>query len=341
MPVHPADGAIVHGGNLAAARQRFPDASVPWIDLSTGINPHAYPIGAVPDEAWQRLPEPAALALVESLAARAYRASSAAQVVAAPGTQALIQSLPIVQPARRVAVLGFGYQEHPASWRAAGARVLVTETMAELEAADVAVVVHPNNPDGRLADPAALARLAGRLAARGGLLVVDEAFMDVVDPALSLVPRLPPEGAVVLRSFGKFFGLAGLRLGFAVAGDAMAGRLRSALGPWPVAGPALVVAARALPDLAWQQAEVARLGAASARLDGLLSRAGLILLGGTPLFRLVGSPDAAGWFERLGRAGLLVRMFPARPDWLRFGLPGDEPAWGRLAAALARGPLPS
>lgn len=330
---------IVHGGNLVAARQRFPDAPTPWIDLSTGINPHAYPVGTVPGEAWQRLPEPAVLAEVEGLAARAYGAPASAHVVAAPGTQALIQLLSLVQPAGRVAVLGFGYQEHPAAWRAAGAAVLVSETMAELETADVAVVVNPNNPDGRLADPAVLARLAGRLAARGGLLVVDEAFMDVVDPALSLVPRLPAEGAVVLRSFGKFFGLAGVRLGFAVTGEALARRLRATLGPWPVAGPALVVAGRALPDAAWQRAEVARLRAASARLDGLLSRAGLGLVGGTPLFRLADSPAAAAWFERLGRAGLLVRPFADRPGWLRFGLPGDEPAWERLAAALAFGPL--
>lgn len=340
LPQNPpaGQGLVAHGGDLIAARQRFPDAPAPWIDLSTGINPHAYPVGPVPDEAWQRLPEPAVLAAVEDLAARAYGARSNAQVVAAPGTQALIQLLPHVQPAGRVVVLGFGYQEHPATWRAAGAAVHVADSMAELEAADVAVVVNPNNPDGRLADPALLARLAGRLAAHGGMLVVDEAFMDVADPALSLVPRLPAEGAVVLRSFGKFFGLAGLRLGFAVTGDALARRLRARLGPWPVAGPALVVAGRALPDIAWQQAEVRRLHRETARLDGLLSQAGLDLLGGTPLFRLVGSPAAAGWFERLGRAGLLVRRFVERPDWLRFGLPADEAAWERLAIALARGP---
>lgn len=328
----------MHGGNLAAARRRFPHAPEPWIDLSTGVNPAAYPVGAVPGEAWRRLPEPAALAHVERLAARAYGAPASGHVVAAPGTQALIRLLSLVQPARRVAILGFGYQEHPAAWRAAGASVLVTDTLAELETADVAVVVNPNNPDGGLVDPAVLARLAGRLGARDGLLVVDEAFMDVADPALSLVPRLPAEGAVVLRSFGKVFGLAGLRLGFAVAGDTLARRLRAALGPWPVAGPALVVAGRALPDLAWRQAEVARLGAASARLDALLTRAGLDLVGGTLLFRLASSSAAAGWFERLGRAGVLVRPFPERPDWLRFGLPGEESAWDRLAAALALGP---
>jgi len=251
-----------------------------------------------------------------------------------PGTQAVIRILPRLLPARRVAVLGFGYQEHPCSWRAAGADVWVVETLADMDRADVAVVVNPNNPDGRCVAPEALAALAGRLASRGGTLVVDEAFMDVCDPALSLVPRLPPRNAVVLRSVGKFFGLAGLRLGFTIADDDLAPRIRAALGPWAVSGPAITIAARALSDTAWQAAERQHLGTDAARLDGLLIRAGFEILGGTKLFRLAGTAEAARWFERLGRVGILVRRFPARSEWLRFGLPGPDRDWERLAAAL-------
>ncbi len=325
---------LLHGGDLATARARFPAAPLPWIDLSTGINPRGYPVGPIPEAVWRRLPDRAALDALEAAAATAYRAGPPARVVAAPGTQALIQLLPRLLPARHVAVLGFGYEEHPAVWRASGATVRRVDTVAALEGADVAVVVSPNNPDGRTPDPDALLDLAGRLAARGGTLVIDEAFADTRDPALGLVPRLPAAGMVVLRSFGKFFGLAGVRLGFAVTGEALAGSIRAALGPWAVSGPALAVGTRALGDAAWQRAERARLVAEAERLDALLARWGLAVLGGTSLFRLAATPAAAGLAERLGRAGVLVRVFPARPDWLRFGLPDGHDAWDRLAAAL-------
>lgn len=327
-------GPVPHGGDLAAARARYPAAPLPWVDLSTGINPRGYPVGAVSDEVWRRLPDRAALAGLEAAAAAAYRAAPPAAVVAAPGTQALIQVLPRLLPARRVAVLGFGYEEHPVTWRAAGAAVSIVETVEALAGADVAVVVNPNNPDGRTVEPDALEALAGVLAARGGTVVVDEAFADTGDGACSLVPRLPRKGMVVLRSFGKFFGLAGLRLGFAVTGEEMAGPLRTALGAWAVSGPALAIGTRALADTSWQRAERGRLAAEAGRLDALLAQAGLTVIGGTSLFRLAANAGAAGLAERLGRAGLLVRAFPARPSWLRFGLPEGPEAWARLATAL-------
>ena len=324
---------LLHGGDLAAARSRFPGAPTPWIDLSTGINPRGYGVGAIPDEVWRHLPDAASLAVLERDAAAAYRVPPGHIAVAAPGTQAIIQILPRLLEARRVAVLGFGYEEHPWSWQAAGAEVTIVEALDDMARVDVAVVVNPNNPDGRCVAPYALAALAGRLASRGGTLVVDEAFMDVCDPALSLVPPLP-RNAIVLRSVGKFFGLAGLRLGFAITGRDLASRIRATLGPWAVSGPAISVAARALSDTAWQSAERQSLGADAARLDSLLLGAGFEILGGTKLFRLAGSPEAMRWFERLGRAGILVRTFPARPAWLRFGLPGPDRDWERLAAAL-------
>ncbi len=330
----PDDAPVVrHGGDLAGARLRFPDAPLPWVDLSTGLNPVPYPVPPLAAAAWARLPDTDALAGLEAAAARAYGVRPEAAVVAAPGTQALIQLLPRLRPAREVAVLGFGYAEHPAVWRAAGARVTVVDDVALLRRADVAVVVNPNNPDGRQVDPADLADLAGALAARGGLLVVDEAFADVMDPEASLVPRLPAH-AVVLRSFGKAYGLAGLRLGFAITMPERAVGLRRGLGPWPVSGPAIAVASRALADEAWLPDAVRRLRGEAARLDGLFAAARLPVIGGTPLFRLVETPLAGDWFERLGRAGLLVRAFAERPHWLRIGLPGDPPAWDRLRAAL-------
>ncbi len=326
---------VFHGGGLDAARERFPSAPLPWIDLSTGINALPYPVGALAEAVWQRLPDKAALKRLETTAARVYGAADPSGLVAAPGTQAVIQWLPHLLSARRVAILGFGYEEHPAAWQAAGAEVSIVESVDDLAKADVAVVINPNNPDGRIVSLDLLASLSRRLAARGGKLVVDEAFMDVMQPGLSLVPTLPPAGAVVLRSFGKAYGLAGLRLGFAVANPALAARLRAALGPWAVSGPAIAVATEALADAAWQSASIARLEADASRLDDVLSRAGFEILGGTPLFRLAAQAQAADWFDRFGRAGILVRPFPARKTWLRFGLPGQEAAWARLGAVLA------
>lgn len=328
--------ALQHGGDLAAARARFPDAPAPWVDLSTGINPRAFPLPEFPAEAWTRLPGRAELDGLLAAAAAAYGAPGPDHVVAAPGTQALIALLPrLVPSARRVAVLGFGYEEHPESWRRAGAEVAIVDDIAALGHADVAVVVNPNNPDGRLVPVDRLAAVAAEIGRRAGLLVVDEAFADMAPTGMSLVPHLEGTGAVVLRSFGKAYGLAGLRLGFACAAPALAARIAAMLGPWAVSGPALAIGTAALGDRAWLAGTIAAATADAARLDGLLAGAGFEVVGGTPLFRLARHAEAGRWFERLGRAGILARPFARRPEWLRFGLPADAAAWSRLAAALS------
>ena len=313
---------VYHGGELAAAALRFPQAPRPWLDLSTGINPIPYPVGDLSPECWMRLPESTDIRSLEDMAAVAYGARDAAIVVAAPGAQALIQWLPHLLTARRVGILGFTYAEHRARWRAGGAKVEIVSRLEALDAFDVAVVVNPNNPDGRLVAQDQLAALAGRLARRGGFLVVDEAFMDSAPAGASLVPTLPRTGAVVLRSFGKLHGLAGLRLGFAVASTSVASVIRDALGAWAISGPTIEIGRRALVDTSWRERTLARLQRDAARLDALLVAAGFAIEGGTPLFRLARHADAAGWFARLAVAGVLARPFAERPDWLRFGLPG-------------------
>ena len=329
---------VYHGGDLASARHRFPTAPEPWLDLSTGINPIAYPFAELSAAAWTRLPDRAAIASLESAAAAAYGVRGAATVIAAPGEQALIQLTPHLAAAPRVGVLGFTYAEHEACWRACGAAVETVEEVASLAAYDAAVIVNPNNPDGRLVGRADLLDLAERLARKDGVLIVDEAFMDAIGEGESLVPALPSSGVAVLRSFGKLYGLAGLRLGFAIAAPVLAATIRRALGPWAVSGPAVEIARAAFADSAWRRDCLARLARDAARLDALLASARLAVIGGTPLFRLVRSACAAAWFEHLGRAGILARPFPARRDWLRFGLPGPEADWLRLERALRSGP---
>ena len=322
---------IVHGGDLDAARAAFPGAPEPWVELSTGINPWSYPLPPIPADAWARLPGRSAEAALREAAAACYGAPSPDLVAAAPGSQALIQILPRLRPLGTVAVLAPTYAEHAAGWAGAGHRVRDVKALEGCDA-DVMVVVNPNNPDGRIVPPDILLALAERQAARGGWLVVDEAFAEVT-PACSVAAAAGRPGLVILRSFGKFFGLAGLRLGFLLGEPALVRALRAAVGPWAVSGPALAVATAALSDSAWIAATRRRLDAAAARLDARLAQTGLTIVGGTSLFRLICEPRAVALYNELGRAGVLVRRFDHRSDWLRLGLPVDEAAEDRLAAA--------
>jgi cobalamin biosynthetic protein CobC len=331
------DEAAPHGGDLGAARRQFPGAPEPFIDLSTGINPRAYPVPHLPAELFARLPEADALTELAVVAARAYGAPSAACVVPAPGTQILLPLVAGLAAAGRAAVVMPSYPEHARTAALAGHKVEAVRDIGDCGDADLVIVGHPNNPDGRLADRAGLIALANKLSGRGGVLVVDEAFMDVGPPGASLVPDVMRANIVVLRSFGKFFGLAGLRLGFALAAPALAARLAAMLGPWAVSGPALAVGAKALADAAWIDQTRRKLALEAQKLDAVLTDAGLDIVGGTGLFRLARLAAAPALFEKLGRAGILVRRFPDRADWLRFGLPADERAWRRLADALASG----
>lgn len=314
-----------HGGDVAAAQSRWGCPAQGWLDLSTGINPFSYPLPSFAPEAWARLPCAAEVRALREAAAAAYGAPGPDWVLPAPGTGALIQWLPRVTPRGRVAILGPTYAEHAAAWAQAGHVVTDIANLEGFAGSDVAIVVNPNNPDGRTVAPAVLKGLAP-------LVVVDEAFADT-QPACSSVAELET-GMLVLRSFGKFYGLAGVRLGFAIAPPKLLEGLAAAMGPWSVSGPALALGAAALADREWAGAMRDRLAGMAERLDGVLAQAGLNVIGGTSLFRLVRHDLAHELYDRLGRAGILVRAFTHRPDILRFGLPGDSAALERLRGAL-------
>ncbi|MDP2331697.1 MAG: threonine-phosphate decarboxylase CobD [Reyranella sp.] len=318
---------VAHGGDLSAVRRCYPDAPEPWIDLSTGINAVPYPVADLPTEIWSRLPtRQQEQALIEAAAHR-YGVRDPATIVAAPGTQALIQLLPRLVSRSRVAVVGPTYDEHEACWARQGHEVGVVTSFDDAANADVVVIVNPNNPTGRLLPPAALRRSKG-------LLVVDEAFVDLLPREASLAGRLPAN-TIVLRSFGKAYGLAGVRLGFAIAERPIVDRIRDELGPWAVSGPALKIGRRALGNSAWLQAAATRLATDRRTLDALLVSAGCEILGGTPLFCLARHADAAGLADRLARQGIHVRRFAGEPQWVRFGLPESAIEFSRVAAALA------
>ena len=330
------DGPLRHGGDLDVARGLFPGAPEPWLDLSTGINPVPYPLPPFEASALQRLPGAADLAALKAAAAEAYDAPGPEHVAAAPGTQILIETLPRLWPSASVAVVGPTYAEHAAAWARAGHRVEAVASLSAAEAADVVVAVSPNNPDGRVHAPEALRRIASGCAGCGGLLVVDEAFADLEKRDGSGISSGVDlgAGALRLRSFGKSYGLAGLRLGFALADPALVRRLEAALGPWAVSGPAIAAGRAALPDLGWRR-EAARARARDVgRLDRLILRGGGRIVGGTVLFRTAAFADGPAMFRRLGEAGIYVRRFPEAPARLRFGLPATKAEWCRLSRVL-------
>jgi cobalamin biosynthetic protein CobC len=323
-----------HGGDLSEATARFGGAPEAWLDLSTGINPWAYP---VPDkfsaESWQRLPGRAAqLRLIEA-AREAYKVPSRVDVAVAAGTQALIQILPHVMTGGAVAIGGPTYSEHAVAFARAGRKVLPVGLDVLAPGVTHAVVVNPNNPDGRIIRHEVIAEAARRLARFGGALIVDEAFADVV-PECSVVELCRELPIIVLRSFGKFFGLAGLRLGFAIARSDIAAEIAAALGPWPVSGPALVIGHSALSDSRWIDATRAKLNRQANRLDDILRSAGLDVIGGTSLFRLARHRDAQAIHARLADQQIWTRSFDHAGDLLRFGLPPDDAALQRLTTAL-------
>jgi cobalamin biosynthesis protein CobC len=332
------ESALLHGGDLDAARRLFPDAPQPFVDLSTGINPHSYPVPQFSSDVFARLPAPRALERLAVAAAAAYGAPSCHHVVAAPGTQILLPLVAALVKPGRAAVLGPTYAEFGRVAALAGHDIAEVGDVGPLKRADLAVVVNPNNPDGRVFSKRALLDIADTQVPHGGLLVVDEAFMEVGAVGASLCGEVARRNIVVLRSFGKFFGLAGLRLGFAVAPPELAARLHASLGPWAVSGPAVAIGETALADAGWAKAMRERLEGDARRLDAVLARIGIAVVGGTSLFRLVRLPVADRLFHHLGRAGIFVRRYPAQPQWLRIGLPGSEADWDRLGAALGAFP---
>ncbi|MBA5640276.1 threonine-phosphate decarboxylase [Duganella sp. LX20W] len=320
---------LEHGGNLRDAAQRF--GRHDWLDLSTGINPHHYPAPTVAAHAWHRLPE-----ADPALAAAAAAYYGAPLMLPVAGTQAAIQALPRLRAPSRVVVAAPSYAEHAHHWSGHG-HTLRQVDYAALDGAvddcDVLVVCNPNNPTGATVAPQQLLRWADALAARGGWLVVDEAFGDTATSA-SICAQTGRPGLIVLRSVGKFFGLAGIRLGFVAAQPALLEQLADLLGPWTISGPAQQVALAALNDQPWQDAMRARLCAEGARLQQLLAGHG-IHASGSALFQWWPEPDAERFWQHMAERGIWVRLFRHAARGIRLGLPPDEAGWRRLDHALS------
>ena len=333
-PPTPSAQPLPHGGDLGAADGLFGSPPQGWVDLSTGINPAPYPVGDIDAQAFYRLPEKSSIEDLLLAARDYYGAPDTDAIVCAPGTQALIQWLPRLRPRSRVVVISPTYGEHAHAWGCAGHDVAEADSLEQVpDDTDVLIVVNPNNPDGMQYAHQELLDARRGLVRRGGWLIVDEAFADVT-PDISLAAHCVDDGLIILRSFGKFFGLAGLRLGFALAHPAMAARLTQALGPWSVGGPAIAIGARALRDTAWIHQTRDTLRAGMQRLELLLRGAGLDIVGTTDLYLLAQSDQAPQLHVYLAQNGIWTRPFPNNPAWIRFGQPGAEDHWRRLETAF-------
>ncbi|MFD3191270.1 threonine-phosphate decarboxylase CobD [Sedimentitalea sp. HM32M-2] len=306
-----------HGGGLDAAIADYGGARADWLDLSTGINPVPYPLPPFSAQDWTALPDRAAHQAICTAARAFWAVPEGAAILPAPGASALIARLPALRPAGRVRIDMPTYNEHAAAFAAQGWQVAGTGP------AQARVLVHPNNPDGRLWQAQD---------ADAALTVIDESFCDVT-PDSSLIRLATRPGCIVLKSFGKFWGLAGTRLGFAIAAPAEIDRLAEMLGPWPVSGPALRVGAAALRDRNWAEATRDRLRQDTARLDRAVLARGAELAGGTDLFRLYRVDDATAWQSRLAHRHIWTRIFPYSDRYLRLGLPPAD-GWARLLDAL-------
>lgn len=321
---------LEHGGNLQDAMRRFGRARADWLDLSTGINPHGYPVPPLAADAWQRLPDDNA-----ELMDAACRYYGAAQLLPVAGSQMAIQSLPRLRPPSRVVVAAPSYTEHAHHWRQHGhtlREVAYAQLAAVVSDCEVLVVCNPNNPTGERIAPATLQDWAAQLAERGGWLIVDEAFADMT-PETSVAAWRNQPGLIVLRSIGKFFGLAGLRLGFVAAQPALLRTLADTLGPWTVSGPAQQIGVAALRDSNWQAATREHLRSAGQRLRSLLQAANLNSAG-SALFQWWPEAQAEAFWQHMAERGIWVRLFPQAARGIRLGLPGDDASWQRLTLAL-------
>ncbi len=300
---------VYHGGRLDIAMAQYGGERADWLDLSTGINPNAYPVPTLDQHVWERLPEDRALSELLDAARAFYKVPPEVGLVAAPGTQALIEMMPKVLPCKQVAIMAPTYGEHAHTWRKGGVHVeFMTRGEAIPRFSNAVVVVNPNNPDTAVHSTTELLALASEMRTRHGYLIVDEAFCDPVSEH-SIIPDLP-ENMYVYRSFGKFFGLAGLRLGFLIGGRDVIHRIENLLGPWSVAGPALEIGRQALSDENWISATRVALAEMASRQAAVMQEAGLEICGINALFIYAGHEETRNIFEALAEQKILVRPFP-------------------------------
>lgn len=328
--IHP----VLHGGRLDSACSTYGGSRRSWLDLSTCLNPYPYGLRGLSPTSWFRLPDDSDESDCRHSARRCYSVGDDAHISLAAGSQRHIQLLPSLFKPQSVAIVGFTYGEHSYCWQRCGHKVYVSDGLeSAISNSRIVIVVNPNNPDGRLYSVSDLVSGLNSLRRLGGVLIVDEAFCDL-SPDSSMASHVGSSHLIVLRSFSKFYGLGGVRLGFALCHRDLGERLDESLGPWSVSGPALSLGTKALSDRRWQSRARRRLSSLRVSLESILTRHGFTILGGTDLFVLVEHSRADSIAEHLLHHHILVRRFPEQPHWLRIGAL-KRSSLSRLDKALA------
>ena len=342
----PSVQALKHGGDIARLECEFGCSLQNCLDLSTGLSPWSYPVPPVPDYVWQRLPYDMT-GLMAS--ASAYYSCPPEYITPVAGVQDAICRVPyylsnaklsgtrlsgIASSETIVALPVLGYQEYRRAWSKAGYPLVFYQNLSELQQLVLrnssmhVVIINPNNPSASLLLAEDLLALQQQLLGKG-YLIVDEAFMDVSEnQSLSSFAHL--DNLIVLRSFGKFFGLAGVRLGFTLGGGDLIEQLRADVNPWGVSYPAIWLGAQALKDNAWCQQQRQRITIQANQLLPLIrdkispdtTSAGLFLT-------VIGKQALLGAiYQRAVKEGILLRYdtLDHHRAWLRIGLPGKQMA---------------
>lgn len=324
---------IFHGGGLDTAVKKYGGEKSDWLDLSTGINPNPYPVYGVDPLAWHRLPDTKAMDVLTKAARQYYNVDKMHALCVANGTQAIIDVLPRAFSCKRVGIFSPTYNEHAHVWKSSGAEVIEIKRGSSLpDDLDALVIVNPNNPDGWVLEKEELINFAESLNKSNGILIVDEAFFDVV-PEQSLVSELP-KNAIILKSFGKFFGLAGLRLGFAIGEPLLLSNITQHIGIWSVSGPALQLGARAFSDSNWINYAITALKLLSKKQTEMMQNIGLTIEGENPLFIYASHIHAGKIHDVLAKRQILIRPFLHDETKLRFGICANKEMMERLENAL-------
>ena len=304
-----------HGGDIDNAIKKYGGNKDDWIDLSTGINPNHYPYKLINIRELQNLPYKNDIDNLNKLAKKYFQTTACVRAVS--GAQGGINILPFLLPNKTVSILSPTYNEYQNVFSNSLKKIINVKNLSELKKSQIAIICNPNNPDGKLYSNDNLLKISKSVE----YLIIDESFIDQY-PRKSLSHKLDDQtNILILRSFGKFFGLAGIRLGFLISNKEIDKKIQFLIGNWPISNVAINVASKALIDHVWIMNTISFLKEGSYFLDCLASEINWKVVGGTNLYRLYETPNAHDAQNKLANFKIWSRRFSYSKKWIRLGIP--------------------
>ena len=317
---------IQHGGDIDLAIKKYGGEREDWIDLSTGINGASYPWQESINVELRNLPSNKILMQLEKAAARAYKIAECTETAAVSGAQQIINLLPLcLKSCNSVAILGPTYNEYEKAFKRSGTKTKTVSETSELSLSDIAIIVNPNNPTGKVIADETLAGLSKKVR----ILIIDESFK-----MFSSRRTLNFSNIIQINSLGKFFGLAGVRLGFVSGPSDFIKEVKEMLGPWPVSSLAAEIGIVALNDKVWISEMEKILVTESNALHEACNSRNWELVGRTFLFHTYATSSCLEVEKQFAAHGIWVRTFDYSETWVRLGIPTSENAWTRVKQAL-------